>query len=80
MNAANGDVSAAIDKHNKLHVAYFSFNLGLKYATNKTGSWVKEIISASVTARGSALVVEPTGKLFFIYCVKGANALRVITK
>jgi hypothetical protein len=46
VNAANGDISAAIDKSNKLHVAYFNFNTGIKYATNKSGAWVSAMLHA----------------------------------
>ncbi len=75
------DPAIVTDISGKAHICYTDLTTyELYYVSNKTGPWVKEIITASVTARGSALVVEPTGKLHFIYCVKGVNSLRVITK
>lgn len=44
VNAGNDDISAAIDGHDAIHVCYFNFNRGLKYATNKTGIWVSTYI------------------------------------
>jgi len=44
VNAANGDISAAIDANDAIHVFYPDFNRGLKYATNKAGTWVSSYI------------------------------------
>lgn len=69
------------DNSGKAHICYTDLSTNeLYYVSNKTGAWVREKLPVSVISKNSALVIESTGKLHFIYCVKGVNALRVITK
>ncbi len=71
VNAANGDISAALDRNDKLHICYESFNTGLKYATNKTGAWATTMIfseNASTTNSGfSDIAVDSSGFAHIAY-------------
>ncbi|MBA4311358.1 MAG: hypothetical protein C0417_01890 [Chlorobiaceae bacterium] len=75
VNAANGDISAAIDASDKIHVAYFSFNLGLKYATNKTGSWVATMIHPEDTNTTMSIyndiALDSNGFVHIVYNASG---------
>ncbi|MBI5021007.1 MAG: hypothetical protein HZB59_06190 [Ignavibacteriales bacterium] len=75
VNAANGDISAAIDANDKIHVSYFSFNLGLKYATNKSGSWVTTMIHPEDTTTTMSvyndIAVDGSGFVHIVYNVVG---------
>ena len=75
VSAANGDISAAIDANNKIHVAYFSFNRGLKYATNKTGSWVASMIhpedTSTTTGYFNDIAVDGSGFVHIVYMTSG---------
>lgn len=71
INAANGDISVALDRDNKLHVCYESFNIGLKYATNKTGTWATTMIfsenSNTANGGGSDITVDSSGFVHIVY-------------
>jgi hypothetical protein len=75
------DPSIRTDISGKAHMCYTGLSTNeLYYASNKTGAWVKEKLPVSVISRSSDLVIESTGKIDFIYCVKGANALKIVSK
>jgi hypothetical protein len=71
VNAANGDISIALDRNDKLHVCYESFNTGLKYATNKTGTWVTSMIftenARTANGGGSDIAVDSSGFVHIVY-------------
>jgi hypothetical protein len=75
VSAANGDISAAIDVNDKIHVAYFSFNRGLKYATNKTGSWVATMLHPedTIMIMGSFndIAVDNSSFVHIVYTTSG---------
>ncbi|MFA4948993.1 MAG: hypothetical protein WC674_10895 [Candidatus Krumholzibacteriia bacterium] len=77
VNATNGDVSAAIDGNDKIHVAYFSFNRGLKYATNKTGPWVATMIHPEDTTTSTGyfndIAVDNSGFVHIVYVTDGVT-------
>jgi hypothetical protein len=75
------DPAIKTDNSGKAHLCYTDLSTNeLYYTSNKTGVWVKEKLPVSVISRSSDLVIESTGKVDFIYCVKGANALKIISK
>ena len=70
VNAANGDISAAIDTNNAIHVCYFNFNNGLKYATNKTGTWVSTYIQeedVNTTVSSGDIAVDGNNNVHIVY-------------
>jgi len=62
------DVSIAMDLSGALHVSYHDHNADLKYATNRSGSWVRSYIDArgSVGA-GNAVRVDGNGAVHITY-------------
>jgi hypothetical protein len=71
VSAPNNDISAAIDKNDKLHVCYESFNTDLRYATNKSGTWVKTILfteTAQLSNGGcNDIAVDSSGFVHIVY-------------
>lgn len=87
-NASEGDISAAIDARNAIHVCYYSFSRGVKYATNKTGAWVARYLyrdDANTYAEPYCkLVVDGNRKDHVVYAVRsrfldGVNTLYYAT-
>jgi hypothetical protein len=75
------DPAIKTDISGKAHMCYTDLSTNeLYYASNKTGTWIKEKLPVSVVSRSSDLVIESTGKIDFIYCVKGANELKIVSK
>jgi hypothetical protein len=75
------DAAIVTDNNGKAYVCYTDLSTDQLYlVTNKTGSWVSETLPVSVVSRYSAVVVESTGKIDIIYNVKGASALKIISK
>lgn len=78
VNAANGDISVAIDRNDKLHVCYQSFNISLKYATNKTGAWVTTTLyseNAGTSNSGfSDIAVDSSGSVHIVYTTFAMSA------
>jgi hypothetical protein len=78
VNAANGDISAVLDRDNKLHVCYESFNRGLKYATNKSGVWATTMIFTETPSTsnggGSDIGVDSSGFVHIVYATFSMRA------
>ena len=78
VNAANGDISLAIDRNDKLHVCYQSFNISLKYATNRTGAWVTTTMFSEDTSTSNSgfsdLAVDSSGAVHIVYTTFAMSA------
>ncbi|MBI1910336.1 MAG: hypothetical protein HYS22_09245 [Deltaproteobacteria bacterium] len=75
-----GDVGAgtsiAVDSNNKLHIAYRdTTNSTLKYATNKSGSWVPETIEAGGVS--PSIAVDSNGTVHISH--QASNKVRYVT-
>jgi hypothetical protein len=73
VNAANGDINVVIDGDNKLHVSYWNFDMDLKYATNKSGSWKTETVASpdvdTMVGENNSIAVELDGTPHISYHV-----------
>ncbi len=70
VSAGNGEITAARDGNNKLHVVYTDFGETIKYATNKSGSWVKTTL---VTEAGLLMIGGDHG-----IAVDGNNHVHIV--
>jgi hypothetical protein len=69
------------DNNGKAHICYTDLATSqLRYVNNTTGTWAGADLPVSVISRNSDIAVESTGRVHFIYCVKGANALNVVSR
>ena len=61
--------SIGLDSNNKAHISYYDYsNSNLKYATNKTGSWVAEAIDSSGTVgQYSSIAIDSNDKVHISY-------------
>lgn len=75
VSAANGGISAAIDGNDNMHVAYFEFNRGIKYATNKSGGWAATMVHPEDTTLTMSvfndIAVDTAGFVHIVYTTSG---------
>ena len=60
--------SIALDSNNKIHISYYDkTNSRLKYATNKSGSWVKVTVDTGGVGEYSSIAVDSSDKVHISY-------------
>lgn len=77
VSVANGKISVAIDRNDKLHICYYDEgvrkNSSLKYATNKSGKWSVSIIDEDDTdalkGEWNDITVDKNGTVHVVYTV-----------
>ena len=73
-SAENGEINTVCDGSDKLHVCYSSCNGSIKYATNKTGSWVKTTLASEagnlLTVSDHGIAIDRSNKVHIIYATE----------